>query len=167
MRPRTRGIDRTMNFVTRPPIDANGVSHGPDDLDEMLFAFFRSEMPDPWPELKLPPRMPSAPPVRLASAVPSPSRRPWFRSPRFALAASVALLIGGYAVMSAALAPPVPPESTNFGPASPRPVLKEMHKELHKGAATDDDGSDDVRIKSLDQIGDGPGTIHIQGFKRR
>ena len=95
-----------MNFVTRPPIDANGVGHGPDDLDEALFAFFRSEMPNPWPQLKLPSRIPSAPPVRLPTAVPSPSRRPWFRSPRFALAASVTLLIGGYAVMSAALTPP-------------------------------------------------------------
>jgi hypothetical protein len=95
-----------MKSVTRPPIDANGVGHGGDDLDEALFAFFRSEMPHPWPQMKLPNGTPPAPRVRPAQPAPAPSRRPWFRSPRFALAASVALLIGGYAVMSAALPAP-------------------------------------------------------------
>jgi hypothetical protein len=160
-----------MNFVTRPPIDANGVGHGPDDLDEMLFAFFRSEMPDPWPELKLPPRMPSAPPVRLASAVPSPSRRPWFRSPRFALAASVALLIGGYAVMSAALDPPVPPDATKIEIDNGKADLKGIRRDMQptppdKTPVEDDDGNldDRVRMKSIE-----PGTIHFEGrrFKGR
>jgi len=59
-----------------------------DDLDGLLRAFFRSQMPDPWP----------APPVpRSASVVtmrPASSRHPLMRS-RFALAASVALLLLG------------------------------------------------------------------------
>ncbi len=93
-----------MSIVTRPPSDANGVGHAGDEVDEVLSAFFRSEMPAPWPGLNLDSRR-----VRPAQPVPAPSRRPWFRSPRFALAASVALLIGGYALLSAALtAPPVP-----------------------------------------------------------
>jgi hypothetical protein len=100
-----------MKSVTRPPIDANGFGPG-DDVDEALFAFFRSEMPHSWPKLALPngssngtarprpvvrPAQPAPPPV--------PSRR-WFRSPRFALAASVALLIAGsYAVSEVMKAP--------------------------------------------------------------
>src|SRR5262249_24000260 len=96
-----------MNFVTLPPTDANGVGHAGDDLDEALFAFFRSPMPSPWPRLHPadgapPPR----PLVRPAPPAPAPSRRPWFRSPRFVLAASVALLIAGYALMAATLTPP-------------------------------------------------------------
>jgi len=158
-----------MNFVTRPPIDANGVGHGPDDLDEALFAFFRSEMPDPWPTMKPPSRISSAPPVRLAPAAPIPSRRPWFRSPRFALAASVALLIGGYAIMSAALAPPVAVENSKLDSARPDNLdpNKGKHSPSPGGDHLDDEGLDDIQIKSLDQMGDGAGTIRMQGFKRR
>jgi hypothetical protein len=143
-------MDRTMKFVTRPPIDANGVGHGGDDLDEALFAFFRSEMPSPWPHLKLPD---GTAPLRPAAPAPVPPSRSWFRSPRFALAASVALLIGGYAVTSAVLTPPAASDSLRIeGPikanaTNPKDVI-------------DDDV--DVKIESLDQIGNGPGTIHIK-----
>jgi hypothetical protein len=142
----------------RPPLDANGVGHGGDDLDEVLSAFFRSEMPSPWPQLQLPEQAsPARPPVRLARPAPAPSSRPWLRSPRFALAASVALLIGGYALMPAALPPPSPPDNpsldrANLKDSMPRPI--------------DDDGVD-VKIESLDQIGNAPGTIHIQVFEKK
>jgi hypothetical protein len=53
----------------------------PDDLDRLLSAFFRAEVPDPWPAA---PAVPSA----------APSRRPR-RGSRLALAAAVALLLGG------------------------------------------------------------------------
>jgi hypothetical protein len=139
-----------MKFVTRPPTDANGVHHGGDDLDEALVAFFRAEMPRPWPQLKLP----DAPPARPAPPAPAPRSRSWFRSPRFALAASVALLIGGYAVMSAALTPPAPPDTT--------PVVGPDDKATNHNPKIVDDDDVDVKIKSLDQIGNGPGTIHIE-----
>jgi hypothetical protein len=138
-----------MKFVTRPPTDANGVHHGGDDLDEALFAFFRAEMPRPWPPLKLP----DASPVRPAPPAPAPKSRSWFRSPRFALAASVALLIGGYAIMSAALTPPTPDAVPAVGPDT-------KAKAPDKNIVDDDDV--DVKIESLDQIGNGPGTIHIK-----
>jgi len=67
----------------------------------------------------------------------------------------VALLIGGYAVMSAVLTPPV--ES--------RPAFHEAHNEPAGGpikALPDDDDGVDVKIESLDQIGNGPGTIRIK-----
>jgi hypothetical protein len=58
-----------------------------DDLDELLSAYYQAEMPNPWPELNVPAQV-SVLPTRLAF---------WRRIRRshLALAASVALLIGG------------------------------------------------------------------------
>jgi len=151
-----------MNFVARPPSDRNGVGHGVDDLDEALFAFYRSEMPRPWPSLQLPDRAPSAPTVRLASPAPALPSRAWFRSPRFALAASVALLIGGYALMSAALAPPAVTDnpSLNEGTASPKSNNRDMAP-VHPA-------EDDVDVRDwLEVDGNKPTTLHIQVFPRK
>ena len=147
-----------MKFVTRPPTDANGVHHGGDDLDEALFAFFRAEMPRPWPPLKLPERSPARP------ALPAPAVKPrsWFRSPRFALAASVALLIGGYAVMSAALTPPEKTENPSLkeGSASPKPNIDDVRDK--------NPPEDDVDFHGwLEQDGNKPTTIHIEVFKNK
>jgi len=62
-----------------------------DRLEDTLRAFFRSEMPDPWPVLKAPelPRYPQ------------PVVRPWWkRTGRLALAASVGLLLIGYLALA-------------------------------------------------------------------
>jgi hypothetical protein len=58
-----------------------------DDLDELLSAYYQAEMPSPWPELNVPAQV-SVLPTRLVF---------WRRIKRshLALAASVALLIGG------------------------------------------------------------------------
>ncbi len=58
----------------------------PPDIDRMLRAYFRSEMPDPWPRLLL------AEPARLS----------WWRryGARLAVAASVALLLTGYLALA-------------------------------------------------------------------
>jgi hypothetical protein len=146
-----------MKFVTRPPTGANGVSHSGDDLDEVLSAFFRSELPRPWPPLKLP----GGPPVRPAPPAPAARARSWFRSPRFALAASVALLIGGYAVMSATLTPPEKPAVTgadlNGGSGSAKPNKNDMEPR-----------EDDVDFHGwLEQDGNKPTTIHIELHKHK
>ena len=60
-----------------------------DDVDKLLRSFFQSEMPDPWPSLEAP-----APRTLALPARPAPARGSLFRS-RLALAASIALLIGG------------------------------------------------------------------------
>jgi hypothetical protein len=65
-----------MNLV-EPPVQPD------DDLDGLLRAFFRAEMPDPWPSLEAPPTLPAA-----------FLHRPLVRS-KVALAASVALLVTG------------------------------------------------------------------------
>src|SRR3954468_5825003 len=65
-----------------------------DDLDGQLRAFFRAEMPNPWPAWKAPatPSRPSAP--LPAARGPIPANRSLWRS-RLGLAASVALLVLG------------------------------------------------------------------------
>jgi hypothetical protein len=63
-----------------------------DELGDMLRAFFREEVPAPWPELK-PPQVP-------AQAVVS---RRWYRlGSRLALAASVGFLVLGYWLLAGA-----------------------------------------------------------------
>jgi hypothetical protein len=156
-----------MKSVTRPPIDANGVGHGGDDLDEALFAFFRSEMPHPWPQLKLPAGAPPAPPVRPAQPAPAPSRRPWFRSPRFALAASVALLIAGYALMSAAL--PAPSGDRTSVPNLKEGEANRKHNLLEqpKVGPGKDAAEEDLDFhERLEQDGN-KGTIYIEIFKNK
>jgi hypothetical protein len=115
-------------------------------------------MPQPWPPLKLPD---DAPRVRPAQPAPAPPRRSWFRSPRFALAASVALLIGGYAVMSAVLTPPEKAAITgkdlnDTGESSNKP-----HQDDVKPA------DDDVEFHEwLGQDGNNPTTMHFE-FKHK
>lgn len=75
-----------MSTIERPPIDPELFQHSPDDLDGLLHAYFRSEMPDPWPELHAP--APRSWPARRRV----PSRD------RFVLAASVAILLAGSTV---------------------------------------------------------------------
>jgi hypothetical protein len=76
-----------MRFIEPPVVGARGFARPGDDLDGLLRAFFLAEMPHPWPELEAP-AFTSVPSTRLAF---------WRRIKRshLALAASVALLIGG------------------------------------------------------------------------
>jgi hypothetical protein len=86
---------------TVPPV------HSGEDLDQLLEAFFRSEMPDPWPDFA-PPRVLSLPPELRGG------RRNALRSSghparsRLALAASVALLLGGLWLLGSR---PLPPDA--------------------------------------------------------
>jgi hypothetical protein len=76
-----------MNFVVAPPNHRNdGVPEG-DEIDQTLRAFFKAQMPDPWPSFEAPPSpsvLPFVPPQRSSAL-----RR------RLALAASVAVLAAG------------------------------------------------------------------------
>jgi len=74
-----------MRFVEPPTLDTPTKGQ-PEDLDDLLRAFFRSEMPEPWPAMPVP----EEPPALL----PMPARKSLFRS-RLALAASVAFLLVG------------------------------------------------------------------------
>jgi hypothetical protein len=73
-----------------PPSPATPRDGGrlPDDLDGLLRAFYRAEMPDPWPVLEPPAA------AGVAGGPPAPGRRPLARS-RLALAATVSFLLIG------------------------------------------------------------------------
>lgn len=92
-----------------------------DDLDGLLQAFFRSRMPHPWP----------APPTPRPSESPKrPSRRTLSRG-RYALAASVALLLLG-SLLLPSRAPdgksfPLP-EGTNIGSRDMQKRMEREHK---------------------------------------
>jgi hypothetical protein len=76
-------------LVPPPPVTPGPDSSGGDGLDRLLRAFFRAELPDPWPAFEAPADEPPALlPLRPAG------RASLFRS-RLALAASVALLLAG------------------------------------------------------------------------
>jgi hypothetical protein len=62
------------------------------DVDKTLSAFFKAEMPDPFPDLKLPAATKRADMPMPVSG--TRERQPIYKS-RVALAASVALLLGG------------------------------------------------------------------------
>jgi hypothetical protein len=73
-----------------PPL-SNGEAPPPDDLETLLQAYFRAEMPDPWPA---PPLLQTA----RREAAPLQTVRGVRRS-RLALAASVALLLAGTSIV--------------------------------------------------------------------
>ena len=78
-----------MSFIEPPIREAQSAGQPPEEVDRLLSAYFRKEMPQPWPELKLP--ADSFPPT----LEPAAARRPLIRS-RWALAASIALLLLGH-----------------------------------------------------------------------
>jgi hypothetical protein len=79
------------------PSASRGGAQPPDDIDKWLRAFFKAQMPHPWPSPEAPaPRRVAPPPV----ARPAP-RWPLMRS-RLALAASVALLATGLLFLAGA-----------------------------------------------------------------
>ena len=77
-----------MRFVAPPTTDSLSRGRSGDDLDGLLGEFFRSEMPQPWPDA---PETDEQPEVLSWSQTPRRSRS-LFRS-RLALAASVAFLL--------------------------------------------------------------------------
>ena len=112
-----------MSHLVRP-------STPPDDLDGRLRAFYRAEMPDPWPAWQAP-----------ASRAPLParptSRRKGFWGSRLALAASLALLLGGSLFLSGAmpaLNAPGPtlnlknPGATRLDPTVPPGKMREIRE---------------------------------------
>jgi hypothetical protein len=80
------------------PRTHGGPNRLPEDLDGLLRQFFRAEMPEPWPAA---PPLPQPRPRPAVSPRKRTAGRPWFRfSTRFAVAASVALLVIGYLALA-------------------------------------------------------------------
>ncbi len=106
-----------MSFLEQPPVDPRPDGRGADDLDGLLRAFFRAEMPDPWPSFRAPES------ARLILPLPVPARGGAARS-RFALAASVALLVTGSALFTGKL--------PTDDPGTPRGGLDDRATDVHK-----------------------------------
>jgi len=86
-----------MNLISPPPVSRGG-DRPPEDIDRTLRAYFKAQMPDPWPSLEAPaPRRPATIPF-----VAPPARRGGLFRSRLALAASVALLATGLGIIAGA-----------------------------------------------------------------
>ncbi len=84
-----------MSFMVAPPSHRNDSSPEEGEIDRLLHTFYRAEMPDPWPSCEALVETPTVLPF------PAPlGRRPLFTRSRLALAASVALLMGGLGLLS-------------------------------------------------------------------
>lgn len=88
-----------MSFLVAPPGHHNGTPSDGDGVDHLLRAFYKAEMPDPWPSFEAPAEAPSVLPFPMSTPAPAAGRLVLTRS-RLALAASVALLVGGLAFLS-------------------------------------------------------------------
>jgi hypothetical protein len=71
-----------MNSLQQPRAEPLEGDHSANDLDGLLRDFFRTQMPEPWPQLSPPPALPHA----------GQRHRSLFRS-RFVLAASLLILL--------------------------------------------------------------------------
>jgi hypothetical protein len=118
-----------MNDLRSPP-NRGGFPRPPEDVDGLLRRFFRSEMPEPWPEA---PTVPTAAPRKRPQRV-------WFRlSHRFALAAAVALFLIGYLTLAGRFPTTGPtrqpiPGETGFNPhrdpIPPKPKIELLRPEV-------------------------------------
>jgi hypothetical protein len=106
--------------MTQAPPLSTGEGPPPDEVETLLRAYFRAEMRDPWP----------APPlIRTSVAAPAehaPARG--FNRSRFALAASVALLVGGSLL--------IPGRSPNR--PAPTPLPRMLPGEAHRYKITEE-----------------------------
>src|SRR5712692_10154259 len=82
-----------MSFYEPTSVDPMSRERNPDETDRLLREFFQAQMPDPWPNLE-PPAQPIAAPAQ------APGRRWNLVRSRLALAASIALLVGGHLFLS-------------------------------------------------------------------
>ncbi len=127
-----------MNVIVPPRVPPD------DEIDGLLRAFFRAEVPNPWPALKAP-AAPQTTPVP-----PAPPRRALWRS-RLALAASVALLALGSLLWPGKAQPEPQAPAVPIGPTSAkRDKLPAVAPDSVKSSL------------SLEQTKDGPTKIKVE-----
>jgi hypothetical protein len=126
-----------MNVLSPPSVERNG---DPDDLDRMLRAFYKAEMPHPWPVAPT-----NSPRTVLPFHKPT-ARRPLFRA-RLALAASVALIASGALL--------IPRLFHDAGPAAQpptpvNPVADDTLRRIEKETLIQDSGSGAVKTIKIE-----------------
>ena len=84
-----------MSFLVASPNHRNDDPPEDGQVDRLLRAFYRAEMPNPWPSFATP----ADAPTLLSFPTPT-ARRPLSWRSRLALAASVALLVTGMGILS-------------------------------------------------------------------
>jgi hypothetical protein len=132
-----------MNLVEQSPLKPSG------DLDGLLRTFFRSQMPHPWPAPRLP-HFRATPATRAM-----PPRRPLIRS-RWALAASISLLLLGSLLLPGRLTPNAQPGSDParrwdaFDFERQRMKEEQKMKEFREKHNMLPDVKDDGRVNGLD-----------------
>jgi hypothetical protein len=90
-----------MNII-RPPAGPRSFQRPPEDVDGLLRAFIRSEMPDPWPAM---PALPEASP-----RITAPKTSRWYHpGSRFALAATLAACLIGSLTLASMFPSQAPP----------------------------------------------------------
>jgi hypothetical protein len=108
-----------MNLAEPPPVKPS------DDLDGLLRAFFRSQMPQPWPT----PRLSF---FRAAPAEQQPASGRTLRRSRWALAAAVGLLLLGSLLLPGRLASDRKTENAPGGPMTSDNELRRSMEQEHK-----------------------------------
>jgi len=83
------------------------------DVDRLMSAFFKSEMPDPFPPMKLPAARAEQPMPVVATLERRSARRSSTTKAKISIAASVALLLGGCWYISGRMSDT--PEQTKIG----------------------------------------------------
>lgn len=116
-----------MSLLSPPPAQRGG-AQPPDDVEDLLRAFYKAQVPDPWPSLEAPaPRRTPAP-----ATIKRAAGWPLMRS-RLAVAASVALLLAGSLLLAGAFqgraVPPTDPIRVNGGSAN---RLNDPAQETHR-----------------------------------
>jgi hypothetical protein len=109
-----------MNTIEQPPVEPTNGQGSSDAYEELLRAFFRAEMPDPWPAFERPqPRILLFPRPQLASR----GRFAGIKS-RLALAASVVILLVSSWLLAGALRD-IKPAPTNG--SQPNDTARPIH----------------------------------------
>jgi len=119
-----------MRIVEPPSLDSPWRGRHGDDVDRLLSDFFRAELPNPWPAAPVPDEQPQSLPLSTRK----PMQRGSALRSRFALAASVALLLIGGWFLSGKFEDVSGAGSSGFGPSTADPT----------------DGRPTRRIKELD-----------------
>lgn len=131
---------------------------GADPLDRMLSAFFRSEMPNPWPLAPGPVR-------NLSVPAPAPEadrpRRLGPSSPYFSMAAAVTLLLAGYAWLAGQF--PQPQDASPPGSRGPLTGWQERRRPLEGVAPLPHGGTARFREEPLPN---GGVRIHVEESTR-